>query len=298
MSGVISHEFEYLKPKNLEELLESLSQYKNKAKILSGGTDLIVRMKDGFEFPEVVLDIKGVDELKELKFDGKSLFIGASVTFNELIDSEIVFKNYPLLWEAAKSVASTAIRNRATLVGNICSAVPSLDSGPALLIYDAEVILKSKSGERKVNINEFFLGPRKTVLKEDEFVYGVIVPLPEKKNGGAYIKLGRYNGEDLAQVGIGVLALEKNEYRVAHCAVGPVAARARKIEKLLNGKELNDSLIDEAKKLIEEEISPITDIRATKEYRMHMAKVMLERALKAAVDRLNGKGPKYGERLI
>jgi carbon-monoxide dehydrogenase medium subunit len=298
MSGVISHEFEYIKPKDIVELTELLSQYKTKARILSGGTDLIVRIKDGFEFPDLLIDIKGINELKELKFDKETLFIGACITFNELIDSNIVKDNYPLLWEAAKSVASTAIRNRATLVGNICSAVPSLDSGPALLIYEAEVILKSKDGERIVNINEFFTGPRKTVLKEDEFVYGVKVPHPKKKNGGAYVKLGRYNGEDLAQVGIGVLVLDGNEYRVAHCAVGPVSARARKIENLLNGKKLNDSLIEEAKKLIEDEISPITDIRATKEYRMHMAKVMLERALKAAVDRMNGKGPNYGDRLI
>lgn len=298
MSGVISHEFEYYKPKDFSELSELLLQYKTKAKILSGGTDLVVRIKDGFEFPEIVVDIKSISELKELKFDGKNLFIGATVTFNELIETDVVKENFPLLWEAAKNVASTGIRNRATLAGNICSAVPSLDSGPALLVYEAEVILKSKDGERKVNINEFFLGPRKTVLKEDEFVYGVNVPLPQKKNGGSYVKLGRYNGEDLAQVGIGILILEGNEYRIAHCAVGPVAARAKKIEQLLNGKSLSDSLIEEAKKLIEQEISPITDIRATKEYRIHMAKVMLERGLKATVNRMNGKGPDYGEKLI
>ncbi len=298
MSGVISHEFEYYKPKDFGELSELLIQYKTKAKILSGGTDLIVRIKDGFEFPEIVIDIKSISELKELKFDGKDLFIGATVTFNELIESDVVKEKFPLLWEAAKSVASTGIRNRATLAGNICSAVPSLDSGPALLVYEAEVILKSNNGERKVNINDFFLGPRKTVLKEDEFVYGVNVPLPQKKNGGSYVKLGRYNGEDLAQVGIGILILEGNEYRIAHCAVGPVAARAKKIEQLLNGKPLDDSLIEEAKKLIEQEISPITDIRATKEYRIHMAKVMFERGLKAAVNRMNGKGPDYGEKLI
>lgn len=298
MSGVISHEFEYYKPKDFGELSELLIQYKTKAKILSGGTDLVVRIKDGFEFPEIVIDIKSISELKELKFDGKDLFIGATVTFNELIESDVVKEKFPLLWEAAKSVASTGIRNRATLAGNICSAVPSLDSGPALLVYEAEVILKSNNGERKVNINDFFLGPRKTVLKEDEFVYGVNVPLPQKKNGGSYVKLGRYNGEDLAQVGIGILILEGNEYRIAHCAVGPVAARAKKIEQLLNGKPLDDPLIEEAKKLIEQEISPITDIRATKEYRIHMAKVMLERGLKTAVNRMNGKGPDYGEKLI
>ncbi len=298
MSGVISHEFEYFKPKSIDELLDLLSQYREKARILSGGTDLIVRIKDGFEFPDVVIDIKGISELKELKFDGKNLFVGALVTFNELIDSDVVKEKYPLLWESAKSVASNGIRNRATMVGNICSAVPSLDSGPSLLIYEAIVILRGKEGERKVNISEFFIGPRKTVLKEDEFVYGILIPCPVKKNGSAYVKLGRYNGEDLAQVGIGILVLEGNEYRIAHCAVGPVSKRARKIEELLNGKSLNSQLIEEAKKLIEEEISPITDVRATKEYRLHMAKIMLERGLLASVDRLNGKGPKYGERLI
>lgn len=298
MSGVISHEFEYFKPEAVDELLDLLSKYTLKARILSGGTDLIVRIKDGFELPDVLIDIKGISELKELKFDGKTLFVGATVTFNELIDSEVVKEKYPLLWESAKSVASMSIRNRATMVGNICSAVPSLDSGPSLLDYEAEVILKSKEGERKVNINNFFVGPRKTLLKENEFVYGINIPLPSKKNGSCYIKLGRYNGEDLAQVGIGILVLDGNEYRIAHCAVGPVSARARKIENLLNGKQLNEKLIEDAKKLIEEEISPITDIRATKEYRLHMAKVMLERGLKTAVDRMNGKGLPYGERLI
>ena len=113
MSGVISHEFEYYKPKDFGELSELLIQYKTKAKILSGGTDLIVRIKDGFEFPEIVIDIKSISELKELKFDGKDLFIGATVTFNELIESDVVKEKFPLLWEAAKSVASTGIRKRA-----------------------------------------------------------------------------------------------------------------------------------------------------------------------------------------
>ena len=184
------------------------------------------------------------------------------------------------------------------MVGNICSAVPSLDSGPALLLYEATVVVKGKDGERRIPIEEWFLGPRKTALKEGEIVEYIEVPLPDKKHGGCYIKLGRYNGEDLAQVGVGVLALSGNEYRVAFCAVGPKPNRARKIEELLKGKEITDSVIEEAKKLVEEEISPITDIRATKEYRMHMAKVMLDRALKAAVERLNGKGPDYGTRLI
>ena len=295
---IIAHEFDYFKPSSIDEAIKLLNKYGAKARILSGGTDLVVRIKDGFETPDAVIDIKGLDELKVLDFKDNKLIVGTLTTFNELIDSEVVKEKFPLLWESAKSVASMGIRNRATMVGNICSAVPSLDSGPALLLYEATVVVKGKDGERRIPIEEWFLGPRKTALKEGELVEYIEIPLPQKKHAGCYVKLGRYNGEDLAQVGVGVLALEGNEYRVAFCAVGPKPTRAKKIEELLNGKELSDSLIEEAKKLVEEEISPITDIRATKEYRMHMAKVMLDRALKAAVGRLNGKGPDYGTRLI
>ena len=295
---IIAHEFEYFKPSSIDEAIKLLNKYGAKARILSGGTDLVVRIKDGFETPDAVIDIKGLKELKKLEFKDNKLIVGSLTTFNEIIDDETVKEKFPLLWESAKSVASMGIRNRATMVGNICSAVPSLDSGPALLLYEAIVVVKGKDGERRIPIEEWFLGPRKTALKEGELVEYIEIPLPQKKHAGCYVKLGRYNGEDLAQVGVGVLVLSGNEYRVAFCAVGPKPTRAKKIESLLNGKELSDSLIEEAKKLVEEEISPITDIRATKEYRMHMAKVMLDRALKAAVERLNGKGPDYGTRLI
>ena len=294
----IAHEFEYFKPESIEGIIELLLKYKGKARLLAGGTDLVVRIKDGLEFPEAVIDIKGLTELGKLEFKNNRLFIGSLVTFNDLIDSKVVEEKFPLLWESSKTVASMGIRNRATIVGNICSAVPSLDSGPALLVYEANVVVKGSEGERIIPILDWFLGPRKTALNADEFVYGITISLPEKKNGGSYVKLGRYNGEDLAQVGLGILALEGNEYRLAFCAVGPLPGRAKKIEALLNGKSLTDSLIEEAKNLVPEEISPITDVRATKEYRLHVAKIMFERGIKAAVERLNGKGPAYGKKLI
>jgi len=294
----IAHEFEYFKPESVEGVIELLMKYKGKARLLAGGTDLIVRIKDGLEFPEAIIDIKGLTELNKLEFKNNKLFIGSLVTFNDLIDSKVVEEKFPLLWESSKTVASMGIRNRATIVGNICSAVPSLDSGPALLVYEANVVVKGPKGERIIPILDWFLGPRKTALNVDEFVYGINISLPEKKNGGSYVKLGRYNGEDLAQVGLGILVLEGNEYRLAFCAVGPLSSRAKKMEALLNGKSLTNSLIEEAKNLVPEEISPITDVRATKEYRLHVAKVMFERGIKAAVERLNGKGPAYGEKLI
>ncbi|HDL64904.1 MAG TPA: xanthine dehydrogenase family protein subunit M [Proteobacteria bacterium] len=294
----IAHEFEYFKPESLKEAINLAAKFGEKGRPLAGGTDLVVKINDEIEFPDAVIDLKGIDELKKLELKDGKLFIGPLVTFTELINSPVVRDKFPLLREASGTVASSGVRNRATLVGNICSAVPSLDSGTPLLVYQAEVLVKSKDGERTIPIGEWFTGPKKNALKPGEIVVGVTIDEITGKQGGCYVKLGRYRGEDLAQVGIGILSLENNEYRIAFCAVGPVAARAEKIENLLNGKELTDEIIGEAKKLVPEEISPIDDIRATGEYRMHMAEVMLVRGLKEATARLNGEGTEYGTSVI
>jgi carbon-monoxide dehydrogenase medium subunit len=276
----ISHEFIYCKPPNLEEVLKTLAEYGNSAYILAGGTDLVVKIKEGLEEPRIVIDIKGIEVLKKIEQKGNMLQIGALVTFTDLINSEIIKTKFPLIWDASKTVASVGIRNRATIVGNICSAVPSLDSGPAMLNYEAIICLKSSKGERNIPISQWFTGPKKTIRNVDEMVTSIIIPIPQEKHAVYYGKLGRYSGEDLAQAGIGIIGFASKQYRISFCAVGPVPKRSEKLEALLNGKELNDKLIEKAKKIIEEEISPITDIRATKEYRMHVMKVMFERGLK------------------
>ncbi|MBI5209438.1 MAG: xanthine dehydrogenase family protein subunit M [Elusimicrobia bacterium] len=290
----IALEFDYHKPRDLKDALRLLSSYKGRARVLAGGTDLVLWLKEGIVSPEAVIDLKGVAELSKLEFKDGVLAVGALVTFTELIESQTVRSTFPLLWESAKTVASPGIRNRATLMGNIVSAVPSLDGGPPLLLHEARVVVHGPGGRRTVPMRGWFAGPKKCSLLEDEVATELLVPLPEKKHAGCYVKLGRYAGEDLAQVGVGVMALESRQYRVAFCAVGPVPTRAESIEALLKGKELSDRLIAKAKALIPDEISPITDIRASKEYRSRMAGVMLDRALKTAVSRLEGKGPAYG----
>jgi len=293
----IACEFEYHKPKTLPEALALLSKHKGKAQALAGGTDLLVWLKEGLRSPEAVVDVKGLKELKKLELKGGALHIGARATFTELIESKIVREKFPLLWECSRTVASVGVRNRATLAGNICSAVPSLDGAPALLAYEALVLVQGPKGKREIPIGQWFTGPKKTALKNGELVLGVRIPLP-KKHGACYAKLGRYRGEDLAQVGVGILAFADNEYRVSFCAVGPIPTRAKKIENALNGQKLSDESIHTAQELVPEEIKPINDIRSSKEYRLHMAKVMLERGLKAAVARLAGVGPAYGESVI
>lgn len=294
----IVREFDYFKPATIDETLELLEEHKKNAVLLAGGTDIIVNMKDGTEKPEVLIDIKGINELNKIERKNNSLYIGATATFSDLLGNTEVQKKFLLLWESAKTIGSVGIRNRATIAGNICSAVPSLDSGPALLVYEAVVHAAGKKGNREIPMSGWFLDSKKNALKPGEIVVGVSVGLPEKKHAGCYVKLGRYRGDDLAQAGVGILAFEDNTYKIAFCALGPTPVRAENIESLLNGNPLSDSLIKQAQDAVSRVISPITDIRATKEYRTHMAKIMLKRGLKAAVSRLNGKGPGPGAVLL
>jgi len=294
----ITTEFEYVRPKTMDEALQILSLYKESVKVLAGGTDLIVHLKENISRPEVVVDIKAVAGLNKIEVNGGLLRLGALVTFAEIIDSALIRKYCPLLWEASLTVASTGVRNRATVAGNICSAVPSSDSAPVLAVYDAEVIVKSLKGVRNISIHDWFAGPKKTVLAPDEIVLAIEFNLPKVKTGGCYAKLSRYEGEDLAQAGIAALVLDDNTYRVAACALGPKPARCPKTEAVLNGNKLTEKVLALAKETVLKEISPITDIRSTREYRLHMAAVMLERSLQAAAARLSGKPPKYGEPVI
>lgn len=294
----IATEFEYVKPKDMDEALHVFSLYREKARALAGGTDLVVHLKEGLAKPAVVVDIKALPELAGLEFKGGTLRIGALATFTDLIESAAVKANFPVLWEAALTVASTGVRNRATVAGNICSAVPSADSAPALAVYEAVVLVRGLKGERSVPVSEWFTGPKKTALQPDELVVAVQLKAPAKKHGGCYMKLSRYEGEDLAQGGIGALVFADNTYRIAACALGPKPGRCPATEAVLNGNKLGTKVIEKAKEALLGEISPISDIRSSKEYRVHMAQVMLERALQSAVARLFGKGPKYGSENI
>ena len=293
----IVHEFKYFKPKKLKEAVSLLAEHKHSV-VLAGGTDLVPNLKDGTRTPSAVVDIKGIATLAGLDFRGKMLRIGALATFSDLIASEIVRKRFPLILEMAKTVASTAIRNRATAVGNICSAVPCTDCGPVLCVYDAIIHVAGTGCNLRYPVSTWFKGPRQTAIKGPEIVTSVAVPQPAVEYGGCFIKLGRYKGEDLAQASVTVLALPRNQYRVAFGSVAPVPLRAKKIEALLKGKSLDESLINAAVKLISEEIAPITDVRASKEYRLYMCEVMFRRAIETAVQRLHGGGPTYGTVLI
>ena len=294
----IAHPFEYVKPGSLRAAVNALARFGSRARVLAGGTDLVGLIAEEAVKPDTVVDIKGIPGLGRIGFADGVLSIGALATFSDLRDSPVVARRFPVLREMTGWVASVGIRNRATVVGNLCSAVPCCDSGPVLLLYDAIVLVAGPKGRRRVPLREWFLGPRRTALRRGEIATGVAVPLPRRKHAACFVKLRRYEGEDLAQASVAVLALDGNSYRVSFGAVAPRPLRAGRIEALLEGKALSDGLVEQAVRLVPEEIAAITDIRATKEYRTRMAGVMLERGLRAAAARLAGAGPAYGTSLI
>lgn len=290
-------EFEYHKPTTVKVAMQLLAKYKY-PHILAGGTDLINNLKTEVIQPDAIIDIKGIKALQGITFKNNVLTIGALVTFSEIINSKLIQSKFPVTIDVAKYVASTGIRNRATMVGNICSAVACGDSCPLIVAYNAKIIVQGKTKKYKIPAAEWFLGNKLTVLKKNELVLAIEFPLPAKKHSGCFVKLRRYSGEDLAQASVIVLALPENQYRVAFGSVNPIPIRATEIESLLNGTIPTPVLIDKIKKLIPSIINPITDVRATKEYRIHMVPIMFERGLNTALSRLNGNGPEYGNNVI
>lgn len=292
----IAHDFAYLRPATMPDALAMFAEHEG-AMLLAGGTDVIPWLRDDAITPGVLIDIKDIPGLTGIEVTGDVVRVGSLVTFSDLIASEIAGEVVPVLVEAAHTVASVGVRNRATLVGNVCSAVPSCDAGPPLLAYEASMEVIGPEGERSIPIQEWFLGPRSQSLGPGEIVTAVSIPVPGE-HGGCYTKLSRYRGEDLAQVGLAVVALPGKRFRVAYGAVGPVPFRAPAIEEHLDGSDLDEATLAGLPPLVDEAISPIDDVRASKEYRSHMSRVMLRRSLVAALSRLSGGGPPYGESVI
>lgn len=294
----IAHRFEYERPDSLRGVIEVLERSGGRARVLAGGTDLIGWIREDLIAPEMVVDLKALSELKTLRCEGGVLHIGALVTFNELLECGAVRRDFPLVHEMAGRVASNGVRNRATMAGNICSAVPCNDSGPVLLVYEASLHVAGPGGTREVSALDWFRAPRKTALNPDEVLTGITLKKPEPPHAGCWLKLGRYRGEDLAQASTAILLLKDGTVRLAFGSVAPTPIRGPAMEALLSGRPADSELIAKARGMLSGLIAPITDIRASREYRMHMVGVMLERGLPAAADRLAGHGPAYGTSLI
>lgn len=294
----IACEFEYARPATIGAALRLLARrLPGGAAALAGGTDLVAWMRDGAVSPGLLVDIKGLAGLRGIELRRGRLWLGANTTFAEILASPLVRRHAPVLAEAAAMVASTGIRNRATIGGNICSAVPCCDSGPALLVYQATIHAAAPRRTLAIPAAKWFLGPRRTALAKGGLVTGVSLPLA--RHAGAFAKLKRYRGEDLAQASVAVYVDGKGIWRVAYGSVAPTPIRGPRVERLLQGdRRPAPARLKQAAELAEAEVAPITDIRGSREYRRLMVGVMLLRAVKLAAARFAGRGPAYGLNIL
>jgi len=288
-------EFEYREPSTLSEAISVLNQYGKDAKVLAGGTDLLVNMKERGWEPKVLVNLKAIPGLSYIRFDEKEgLRIGALTTVREVETSSLIHERFPCLHEGAKSLGSVQVRNRATLGGNLCNASPAADNGPPLLVLNARVKLVGARGERVVPLDKFFVGPRVTVL-DNEVLTEILVPASSQHVHGVYLTICRREAVDLAQVGIAMAARAEGkrakwkEVRIAMGAVGPTPLRAYETEKLLEGRDIQETVIEEAIKKSIEEARPITDLRASEWYRREMVKVLAQRALEQIAGQIGGR---------
>lgn len=282
-------DFEYYAPDSVAGVCELLAQFGSRAKVLSGGTDLIPKMKRELLAPEVLVSIKNLDELKKIEYvPGKGVVIGARATHNELVNSKVLNDKYLSVSEAAHQMAANQVRNAGTVGGNITNAVPSADLPPILIALNATVKLVGVKGERSLPLEELFTGPGKTVLGQDELITEIVIP-DQEMTGSTYIKFGLRASGALAVVGVAVAVnVENDVIKDARVALGAVAAtpvRAKKTEKFLKGKKITDDLLAEAGVIASGECKPISDIRASAEYRTDLVRVFTKRALRKAIDK-------------
>src|SRR6056297_1338740 len=261
------NEFEYYKPESLEEIFDILENKESETALLAGGTDLFVDMKHKMRKPDTIIDIKNIEVFSKIEERDQELFIGAAVTCNEIIDSELVNKDYKILADSALEVAAHQVRNRATVVGNLCTTSPGADMFPGLLVLNTKVLIESKNGNREVPLNEFATGVKSNVLKDNEVVRGLIVKKHADDGRGSYIKKRRTKGADLSAIGVAGFLSEEEEYLAFGLgAVAPTPVFVD-VSDIFFGEGSYEEKVEKIQAEILENISPIDDVRSTKKYR-------------------------------
>jgi CO/xanthine dehydrogenase FAD-binding subunit len=266
-----------------------LSQYKGRAKVMAGGTDILPKLKEReIKAPEYIIALNGIPGLDYIKYDEVGgLSLGALVTIHAVETSPIVRERFGVLFQAVESMASPQVRNKGTIGGNLCNAVPSADTAPALLTLEASLKLTSQNGERVVNVEGFFTGPNETVLTDEEILQEIYVPNLPPYSKGRYLKLTPRRSMDLAIVGVAVVVTAEdgicNDIRIALGAVAPTPIRARQAENAIRDQKLSDEVIERAAWIAAGECRPISDHRASAEYRCNMVEVLTKRAIQQAI---------------
>jgi len=284
---------EFITPASLDDALSIKKERGTEARVIAGGTDLILRMRDNVLSPSLLLDLRRTS-LDRIDCSDNGLKLGALVSLSQLLESCDIEQKYPALRAACCEFAGPPVRNRATVGGNVVNASPAADLVPPLIAYDADVVLRSLGAERVLPLVEFFTGPGQSVIEPDEILTGIRLPPPPAQSAATFIKLGQRRSMAISQVNLATrLAVDErsviSEARIVLGAVAPVPMRAIAAEAILTDDELSDETLCAAASKAREEAMPISDVRASRAYRLEMTEVLVRRALFATRARLSGK---------
>jgi len=274
----------YHRPRTLDEAL-SLKAETADARYLAGGTDLLVRMKNGVEDVRSLISLRSLPELAAITANGAAS-IGAMATLTDVLEHPTLDERYPVLVEAVRRIGSVQIRNVATLGGNLASAAPCADSAPALLVLDAKVRIAGRDGHRDLPLVELFTGPRQTCLGPEEVLTAILLDPPRPRARGVFLKKTRVH-VDLALASVAVLVeLDADRKTCAHVriaagSVAPTPLRLPEVETLMAGEKITPELMARARELARDAVAPISDVRASADYRRHLTGVLLVRGLSA-----------------
>jgi carbon-monoxide dehydrogenase medium subunit len=285
--------FTYLVPKNLDEAVSLHESYGDRAKYIAGGTDVLVKIKEGKLAPDYLISLKHIpgQDRPYLKQDAGELVIGAFVTHRMIEKSSIVQLNYPILHDAIRNIGSVQIRNVATIGGNLVNAVPSADGAIPLIALDSKAHIYGTKGHRSIDLLRFFLGPGQCDLERGEILLEIVVPPLAPRTGGAYVKHGRREAMELPMLGVGVvLGLEEDMHTCAKARVclgvaAPTPLRCFQAENYLVGKTIDEDSLAEAGKLAGEESRVRDSIRGLAWYRREMVAVLVKRMGMKALNR-------------
>lgn len=285
--------FRYERPRTLSAAIDLLVAGAGAAAPLAGGTDLIIGLRDGSVRPEVVVDVKGIAELDgDIRVVGDLLVIGGRAVMEDIATHPVVRRDFTALAEGAAVVGSVQIRNRATLPGNICNASPAADTVPALMVYDAQVVLVGPAGERRMSVDAFLVGPGVTALAPGELVTAVELPLPVARRGSVQLRRTRRRGHDLASVTLACAVLEGGRVRLAYGSLGPRPVLVSDDSGVLadphSSQNERNAILERL--LVDARPSP-RSMRASPEYRLAMLRVLAWQALEAAAGRLVDGAP-------
>ena len=281
------NQFRYVSPKTIEEALEILKEEKANACIAAGCSNLLPKIRDKKLNPKLLVDITNIEQLKGIYKKEDKIFLGPLSTINELIYSEIIFKEYNVLAQVAEEFADPVVRNNATIGGNLVTASPAADMAVPLLTLDALIKIESTREQREIKLKDFFLGPGKTILQDDEMIVGIEFEPSNINKKGYFIKMGQRKAMAISIATVAVnLEIKQNKIthiRIAAGSVAPIPIRLTATEEFLQDQEVNDELLEKAINKVREEVNPISDIRASEEYRRYISGILFKRAFKKLI---------------